>query len=146
MDAYFEDDMEEKLMVKLLTDVFKKLPPDSYLCVDILFDFVFKDGFLPKLNQVKEEMIGHQGFCCFKFKLTPDCVDYLIESLEEDNLLVNYLCHYMVINGTEVLLNAYDRTLITVREDFNISQDFIQECSKYEIYISTEDKITSTFN
>jgi len=43
MDAYFEDDMEEKLMVKLLTDVFKKLPPDSYLCVDILFDFVFKD-------------------------------------------------------------------------------------------------------
>jgi hypothetical protein len=39
----FENDMDEKLMVKLLTDVFKKLPPDSYLCVDILFDFVFKD-------------------------------------------------------------------------------------------------------
>ena len=50
----FENDMDEKLMVKLLTDVFKKLPPDSYLCVDILFDFVFKDGFLPELNQVKE--------------------------------------------------------------------------------------------
>ena len=37
----FENDMDEKLMVKLLTDVFKKLPPESYLCVDILFDFVF---------------------------------------------------------------------------------------------------------
>lgn len=140
------NDMEEKLMVKLLTDVFKKLPPDSYLCVDNMFDFVFKDGFLPKLNQVKEEMIGHRGFCSFKFKLTPDCIDYLIESLEADNPLVFYLCHYMIINGTEVLLDAYDGTLITVREDFNISQEFIQECNEYEIYISTKDKITSTFN
>lgn len=146
MDEDVKIYMAGKLMVKLLTDVFKKLPPESYLCVDILFDFVFKDGFLSKLNQVKENMEGHRGFCSFKFKLTPDCIDYLIESLEADNLLVNYLCHYMVINETEVLLNAYDRTLITVIEDFNIPQDFIQECSKYEIYISTEDKILSTYN
>ena len=39
----FENDMDEKLMVKLLTDVFKKLPPESYLFVDDFFDFVFKD-------------------------------------------------------------------------------------------------------
>ena len=43
MDEDVKIYMAGKLMVKLLTDVFKKLPPESYLCVDILFDFVFKD-------------------------------------------------------------------------------------------------------
>lgn len=142
----FENDMDEKLMVKLLTDVFKKLPPDSYLCVDILFDFVFKDGFLPELNQVKEVIYNRKGFCSYKFKLTPNYINYFIENLKSNTSLVNYLCHYMIIHETEVLLDAYDRTLITVREDFNISQDFIQECSKYEIYISIKETITSTFN
>ena len=40
MDEDVKIYMAGKLMVKLLTDVFKKLPPESYLCVDILFDFV----------------------------------------------------------------------------------------------------------
>ena len=40
MDEDVKIYMAGKLMV---TDVFKKLPPKSYLCVDILFDFVFKD-------------------------------------------------------------------------------------------------------
>ena len=43
MDEDVKIYMAGKLMVKLLTDVFKKLPPDSYLFVDDFFDFVFKD-------------------------------------------------------------------------------------------------------
>ena len=146
MDEEFENDMDEKLLVKLLTNVFKKLPPNSYLCVDVLFDFVFKDGFLPELNTIKEDMEDHRGFCSFKFKLTPYYRDYLIENLKLNTSLVNYLCHYMIIDGTNVLLDAYDRTLITIRKDFNISQNFIQECDNYEIYISIKEEIISTFN
>lgn len=146
MEEDYENDMDEKLLVKLLTDVLRKLPPYSYLCVDSMFDFVFKDGYLPKLNKVKEVIDDRNGFCTYKFKLTPDCIDYLIRNLETNTSLVNYLCHYMIINETEVLLNVYDTTLITVRADFNISQDFIQECDKYEIYISVKDRINSTFN
>lgn len=43
MDEDVKIYMAGKLMVKLLTDVFKKLPPESYLFVDDFFDFVFKD-------------------------------------------------------------------------------------------------------
>ena len=43
MDEDVKIYMAGKLMVKQLTDVFKKLPPESYLFVDDFFDFVFKD-------------------------------------------------------------------------------------------------------
>lgn len=142
----FENDMDEKLLVKLLTEVFNKLPSNSYLFVDDFFDFVFKDGFLPELNQVKEVIYNRKGFCSYKFKLTPNYINYFIENLKSNTSLVNYLCHYMIIHETEVLLDAYDRTLITLRNDFNIPHDFIQECDKYEIYISIKETITSTFN
>ena len=61
MDAYFEDDMDENLIVKLLTDVFKKLPPESYLFVDDFFDFVFKDiGITNDMSVRHFQVILHQ--------------------------------------------------------------------------------------
>lgn len=57
----FENDMDEKLMVKLLTDVFKKLPPESYLFVDDFFDFVFKDiGITNDMSVRHFQVILHQ--------------------------------------------------------------------------------------
>ena len=61
MDEDVKIYMAGKLMVKQLTDVFKKLPPESYLFVDDFFDFVFKDlGITNDMSVRHFQVILHQ--------------------------------------------------------------------------------------
>lgn len=133
----------EEVEVKLLTEILVNVPKESYLYVGDYINSAFKDKFLIELISYSREMDGYKRYYDYCFELSASCVLYLVKEFEKDICLINYFCHYMIMDNKKVIMKVYDGHIFCIHNSLKISSILIQECERNDLSVFQEDIIES---
>lgn len=131
----------EEVEVKLLTEILTSVPKESRLYVGDYINSAFKDNSLPELISYSREMGEHKEYYDYCFELSPACIAYLVKEFKKNIYLINYFCHYMIIDSKKVIMKVYDGHTFCIHNSLKVSPILIRECEQNDVSVFLEDVI-----